>query len=342
MKNKPTIYFLCEASPKIGFGHVGRCLALASAMTSLHCACKFIFRGSPQAEQAIRNAGFSVTVVADFAQWTGQPSSVIMLDLRTPLPPPFFHNAKKRNILLCTLDDPTPNRLHCHLAFYPPVPQLHDLDWSDFSGELIARWDSIPLREEFSTSSHQWCTTSTPNILITMGGSDPFALTPRVLRILKTITVPWHARIIIGPLFRQHEELILLATQLQDRLEMLSNVTNMAHAMCNSALAIATMGMTAYELAACGVPQILLSISDDHALSASALDAAGAAISLGRYDTVSDETLRDQIERLLISPEQRSTMHQQAQRLSLGAGAHTIGAIIVQRWELHSERTQTL
>ena len=54
----------------------------------------------------------------------------------------------------------------------------------------------------------------------------------------------------------------------------------MAETMAMADLAVASFGVTAYELACVGVPSILFSISEDHAKSASYLAENGVAINL--------------------------------------------------------------
>ena len=88
----------------------------------------------------------------------------MVLDLRIDLSFSFFQRAKKAGKLLATIDDPTPNRLHCDMAFYPPVPQFHELDWTGFSGEIHRGWEFVPLRKEFRLARTTKNTNSPPRI----------------------------------------------------------------------------------------------------------------------------------------------------------------------------------
>ncbi|MEZ4483749.1 MAG: hypothetical protein R2864_03860 [Syntrophotaleaceae bacterium] len=58
---------------------------------------------------------------------------------------------------------------------------------------------------------------------------------------------------------------------------------DMPGALAHADLAIAAFGVTAYELAALGIPAVLLGLTEDHARSAEALNQAGMACSLGHY-----------------------------------------------------------
>ena len=154
MRKSAKIAFFCEGSPERGFGHVGRCLALGAALRDEHGSnCLFVFRGSESARNKICEADFEVVEVSAFESYEFSDEEAVVLDLLIPLADSFFTNAAAKKVLICTLDDPTPNRLKSELAFYPPVPQVQDLNWENFSGELFCGWDYIPLRKEFSETT---------------------------------------------------------------------------------------------------------------------------------------------------------------------------------------------
>lgn len=328
------ILFFCEGSLEQGFGHVGRCLALASALRDEHGQeCVFGFRGSKQFERAIASRGFRTVCVADFENWTFSNESALILDLRLELSDSFFSKAETAGILLATLDDPTDNRLHCDLAFYPPVPQVQELDWTSFTGRLFRDWKYIPLRREFASPDHVYPDRDIPQLLLTMGGSDPRGLTIRALQALKKVRGEWSLKIIAGPLCNDLDKIANMTQELGKRVELLSNVDNMADLMRDSDLALASFGMTAYELAACGTPQLLLCLSEDHARSASALQQSGAAVSLGKYDRVETGELIESLSKFIFNRQLRRKMADKALKLNIGNGASNIASVIMDSLE---------
>ncbi|WP_320172173.1 acylneuraminate cytidylyltransferase [Maridesulfovibrio sp.] len=326
------LLFFCEGSPERGFGHVGRCLALAHSLRDEYGQeCAFVFRGSRAARDKIEHSGFVVHVVADFNGWefTGEPAAI--LDLLIPLDNVFFDRAKKSGAMLATLDDPTDNRIRCELAFYPPVPQVDELDWSGFRGKIFKGWQYIPLRNEFSGCCKTDKTQTTPQLLITMGGSDPHGLTVKTLEALRELETPWSAKVIAGPMCKNLDKIDEMRQELGSRVELLSNVKMMAELMQGCDLAVASFGMTAYELAACAVPQLLLSITEDHARSASALHQSGAAISLGKFDRVSIGKLTEMMRKLISDIPLRREMSAKAKALGIGNGASNIASVILEK-----------
>lgn len=98
--------------------------------------------------------------------------------------------------------------------------------------------------------------------------------------------------------------------------------------MRGATVAVASLGVTAYELAACGVPAVLLSLTDDHAESASAFAAADIAISLGVHAGVADSAIADGVAALLADGARRAAMGARARALVDGRGAARIAAEI--------------
>jgi spore coat polysaccharide biosynthesis predicted glycosyltransferase SpsG len=86
--------------------------------------------------------------------------------------------------------------------------------------------------------------------------------------------------------------------------------------------------MTAYELAALGVPAILLCLAEDHARSASALAEAGAVVSLGVHGSVSPAELGAAAASLLRDPGRRAAMSRAALGLIDGRGAERTAELL--------------
>ncbi len=73
-------------------------------------------------------------------------------------------------------------------------------------------------------------------------------------------------------------------------------------------VALAAFGVTAYELAAFGVPALYMCLTEDHALSASAFEHAGMGISLGVAKAVTDNDITKSVWALLGDAERRGEM----------------------------------
>ena len=326
----------CDGYPEIGLGHVVRCLALARQLRDVHSVgVRFALRDLEPGPAMVREAGFPFNLWdgrLDEGAWLGdrldeQQADALLLDVRTNLESWQVARWRRDGLLVAVLDDPSDRRLAADLAFYPPVPQLREMDWTGFQGELCAGWDWLPLRPGFDRKLPEPHNME-PHVVVTMGGSDPAALSLRVLRALEGIDDVLRVRLILGRGFAHRAALEALRPTLRHPLEILEDVNDMPAALVDADLAVAAFGVTAYELAALGMPTILLALTEDHAASASALHDAGMAISLGVATQVTDAGLIEAIDNLLADPLSRQALRATCTLID-GHGANRIARTIV-------------
>jgi spore coat polysaccharide biosynthesis protein SpsF len=91
-------------------------------------------------------------------------------------------------------------------------------------------------------------------------------------------------------------------------------------------VALCAFGVTAYELAAFGIPAIYLGLTEDHASSATAFADAGMGISLGVAAKLDDAEIARTVQWLLGKPAVRRDMRQAGLALMDGQGAARIAA----------------
>jgi spore coat polysaccharide biosynthesis protein SpsF len=329
----------CDGSPEIGLGHVSRCLALAEIWRE-ECGslAAFAMRSGPLGPARVRARDFPVWELprvndpVQEAKWLAetihsQGIQVLVLDVRDNLPAALVSRIRSQGVLIATLDDPSERRLAADLAFYPPVPQVKRLDWTGFTGELHVGWKWIVLDRAYGQG---W--PSVPGrslrLLVTMGGSDPAALTLKALRALELLEDDFDTLVVLGPGFSHNQDLDRVLATTRRRYQVLRQVANMRDLMGEVDLAVAAFGVTAYELAAMGVPAIHLGLTQDHAESASAMAAAGMALSLGVYQEVSDVKLAASVTQLLADASRRTAMAARAQEAIDGRGGQRIARLV--------------
>ena len=265
-------------------------------------------------------------------QCVGQTNAqAIIFDVRDGLSKDVVKKIREDGVLIVDIDDPEDKRLEADLAFYPPVPQVKRMDWTGFTGKLYSGWEWVVLRPEFAEwrkkhgiASDQ-CTISnnvsfhdqnittnddislrytpcnthkTLNVLVTMGGSDPAGLTLKAVEALNMLPIAFKATIVLGPGFVHKESLKALLQEVHYEYNILENVSDMVPVMAQADLAVASFGVTAYELAAMGVPAIYICLTADHEESASAFVDAGMALTLGQYANVGREEISIRIKEL--------------------------------------------
>jgi spore coat polysaccharide biosynthesis protein SpsF len=340
------ILIRCDASWTLGYGHLVRCLAIAEELRDdHHCRVTFAMRGDAAAIERVAALGFAVRSPCrdtrfNYDVWfaelvTDIKPQAVVLDVRDNLSLSSVQVLRSWGICIVVIDDAHERRLAADLVFYPPVPQLASLDWQGFTGAVHSGWEWLLLRRQFASLPP--CGNNTPpRVLITMGGSDPDGLTARVVAALGECREDFTATVVIGPGFKSHG-LIDCSDRMGRPYELVSNVSDMATLMVKSDLAIATFGVTAYELAAAGTPALLLCLNADHVTSSRALVEAGIAISLGHHADVASGQITESIENLLADRDRRHLMASRGQASIDGYGSRRVAGAIMAELE---RRTQ--
>ena len=320
-----------------------RCLTVARELRDRGCQVAFAMRFGPLARELVAAHGFPVlTPEADSgagqfsceSRLTGvirdRRAGVLVIDARDDLDLASVRRIGKTGVLIASIDDLDDRRLGAHLAFYPPIPQLGSLDWTGFTGELHAGWEWVPLRPEFDGVGRLPDGTI-PRVLVTMGGSDPRGFTLQAVRALRQSSRNFATTVVIGPAFPHREALAALLSCPGRAFELLEAPESMSQVMAGADLALASFGVTAYELAAVGVPALYLCLSPDHADSAGAFVEAGIALSLGFQEKISETALALLVDDLLADRAKCRAMGEKAHGLVDGKGAGRIAECIIRK-----------
>lgn len=328
----------CDASARIGYGHLIRSMALAGqiqargrwqpifamAEDAAGIACA---RAQGWTVEAGKHASTASTAGAE-ADWLAQlvaahqPVAVI-LDVRSTLDRHAIEQLRAQRVFIACIDDLSERRLAADVALYPPIPQLRELDWRGCAGQCLSGWEWIIMPAQFAAHKPLSAPASRaqPQLLVSMGGSDPAGLSLLAIDALDELPEAFDTTLVIGSAFLHQDALNARLQHARREYEIVVNPPSMAALMAGADLALASFGATAYELACLGVPALHLSLSADHAASASALADAGAALSLGLYTTLAPAAIGAAVSRLLADPAARQRMGQTAGTLIDGRGA---------------------
>ena len=339
-KNAPGMLFRCDASPEIGLGHIVRCLALADELRDSHGArVAFAMRNSALGCEMARRHGYPVLQAPrgefDYAAWLEDAlrqseAQTLVVDVRDELLRSTLEGLSAKRYRIAVLDDAGERARGADFVFCPPVPQVRRANWNGFKGKLFVGWEWIILRKQFARDVRAR-ERNGRNLLITMGGSDPANLTCQAVQATDELGQEFCGTVVVGRAFRHHQELQAVLRSARHRFKLLQQVEEMSAVMTEADVAICSFGMTAYELAAMGVPAIYLCLTPDHAESASALAESGMGWSLGVAGEVAERKLAEATEKLLADPALRRKMSTEARRQIDGKGAERIAEVLLGR-----------
>ena len=279
------LHIYTEGDQQRGLGHLSRCSAYAAAWRQLGGTVQWIVDGDTLARQMLCHEQ------TDWCAWQEAPlisphSAAWALVDSYSVSLPALQQISQHYPRLCCLDDTNrlayPNGWVIHSA--PGAPLVVD-------GEATWRWGPTwhLLRPAFLDQPERSITAhEIANILLMMGGSDIRNLLPRVALLLRkqfplaTIHIVCsHATPTLPIDGIRHENL-------DDR--------QMATLMQECDIAISAAGQTTYELAAMGLPSILIGVAENQRRQLDAWSDSGLFFSAGWWD---DIHLEENIEKWL-------------------------------------------
>ncbi len=345
MNTHNAILLRLEAGKRIGMGHLVRCLSLARQVRQVSgCGALIATTTDGAWTDRIHAEGFAHTVLSgsswDEADAQGTAELVRNLGVRTVVTDYFgvhseyIEAIRAAGASVLSVDDVgelintadvivngslvfserAPSRGRTGTRFLCG-PEYMILD-PDFSETCADSKEGQAIRE----------------VLVTMGGSDPHGLSPVVVRALDAVGGDFRVRVVIGPAFDAHVELKRALVSARREMLLHSDVRNMPERIASCDLAITAGGITLYELCACGRPGMVIAQNEGQLAEAQAFDRAGAAISLGLWNRLSEENIATAIAEHLAKPDQLYQIGRQGRALVDGRGAARVAEEVISLW----------
>lgn len=329
------ILFRCHAGPEIGFGHLARCRALVAALASRGARCGMVGPALDYRTKADR---------ALFRLWEPVPGwESAAADAAS-----FARLAAAEGAGLAVLDDYRVDEA------YQLVLREAGLRWLQFEGRtdrpvwadivlngnpaarpedyapvlrnkaarLLLGPSHAILRPEFSGLAPRETRAEIRNILVAFGaGGDRGAIRFTLETLLPAMDKAIRFTVVSGKHNPANGELAaFVAAHGEGRVNLLIDPPGMAEIICVADIAVTSGGTLTYELAACGVPMIVVAISDDQMRSRAWAD-AGVGFFLGRHPGLRGDVLVSAVRGLSEDFEQRRRLSAAASKSTDGRGA---------------------
>lgn len=338
------ILMRCDGGREIGFGHVRRSLSVARALRDREgFGVRFAMKADDTAVELVRGEGFAVDLMPagqceidwllDLSESIAPVAAV--LDVRTDLSATSVMRLRGAGLIVATIDDGSQRRLSADVSFYPPVPQVFQMNWQGAEAEPIVGWEWVVLGHDVMPPFQ--VRTGRPRVIVSMGGSDPQGMTLPAVRALSTLDAEFDVTVVVGPAADHNAEVEI--QRIAPSFMVVRSPNDLPRLMSEADIGVISFGVTAYELAALGVPSIYLSLTEDHEASASAFERSGMGISLGVASKVSELTIAAAVDELLSDRAKRRAMGAAGRMNIDGRGASRIAERI---HRLIDERRQAL
>ena len=319
-----------EGGQGIGMGHLSRSLAIAREFNKFGHSSLFLINDDPHAEAVVNGYGFPFQIASlkgkELPSVAAGAPKILVFDTQKDISlliealKPFRH----KTVLL---DNTRPARLTADVVIYPSALFDHNLSWPGFTGRIYSGAEYAPVDESYlgARDECQRLKYQPPyHILVTMGGSDPKQLTYQVVASLRQLTEPIDIRVIIGPAFMPDTRLSDLEGGNDPRLQFISNPNSLSSLMADSHLAITAMGITLYELAAVGVPGIIITNYAEDERDMQLLKELGMNLPLGFCQDVTSFQIQSAVSMLLQDATAWKGMRNRGWQIVDGQGAKRI------------------
>ncbi|MEG2773844.1 MAG: UDP-2,4-diacetamido-2,4,6-trideoxy-beta-L-altropyranose hydrolase [Acetivibrio sp.] len=264
-------YLRVDGNQTIASGHVMRCMAIAGQIEKMGESCVFI-TADEEPKRLIEENGFSVRCLhTSWSDMEGELPTLLTLikecNIKKLLVDSYFITPRyleqlKEVVSVFYMDDlnrflyPVDTLINYGIQY----PLYHyEENYKESGTTLLLGCDYIPLREEFQGIKPR-LSGKVKNILITTGGTDPFRMEIEIFEKLKEKDCCFY--IICGAMNGNYEELHKLEKKYKN-VRIYKNVKKMTDIMKACDLAISAGGTTLYELAACGLPTVSFSFTDN-------------------------------------------------------------------------------
>ena len=255
------VFIRADGSPRMGLGHITRCLALAQ-MIKTKFRIIFIAKEMPEKiRREILNEGFSVKEIGSETEFLSilKGDEIAVID-HYEFDSEYQKKIKDKGSMLVCIDDLHNKEFHADLIInHAPWVKPHDYIAQSYSKFALGP-DYILLRPEFLQyvkKNKEWEREQTKNIFICFGGSDAKNLSVKILEYFPE--GEFELRVVVGPAFpfiEQLERVIDRRSKLE--IEVVSNLSakEIADELSLADLAIVPASGILLEAMAIGIPVI--------------------------------------------------------------------------------------
>ena len=350
----------CDASVRIGTGHAMRCVALAQAWQDAGGDVAFAMAKSTKAVTQ-RIVGERI----EFVQLSQEPDSQVpgSQEIGSQMPgsrEPGNRADADRTIelarehraqwvvvdgyvfkaeyldrlhdaglkLLVVDDDGRAERYHAEIVLNQNPQATEGLYLRrEPSTRMLLGPEYVLLRREFAAWRDWERKSQAPErkVLVTMGGSDPENVTPKVIAAVMAAS-EFEIRVVVGGSNPHVVQLREVCGKSSGNLRLIHDPGNMAELMAWADVAISAAGTAAWEMAFMGLPVLLVVLAENQQPIANALVDAGAALSLGPANALDAQDISHKLRGLTSSLEALEKMSACGRALIDGRGAERVVA----------------
>lgn len=323
---KLKVAFRTTGNQRQGMGDVYGSLALADAFKKYAANILFVINNDMETIDVLSHNSYLYEVIShlnDEIEIYRNFSPEIIIVNRLNNSAVYLKKIKNLTKLLVTVDDAGPAAQIADLRINP----LYYIE-NSYTGP-----DYVALRKEFQEINNipRRIRKNVESILVTLGGSDTYGFTPKVIKALANIPESIGIDVVLGPAFIHHEELNQVLKSVERHFNIIQNPKNICSLMQKADIAISGGGNTMFELAAIGVPTVVVCGEPFEEETADRM--MGVVINLGFGEKVSEKQLYQSVYDLINDFAKRKRISIIAQQIVDGKGSKRTVDLILRKLE---------
>ena len=273
-----------EASHQRGMGHLFRGLRLAKALRAAGDEILFAVNDDRRSLEILYSEGFDAEAVPSYASGPDWEEGILRrrrpnwwINDRLDTAAAHAEKVLSSGVMLATFDDhgdgglsASFNVLAMDLKPLERMPNgLYGTEYIILDPEIQKCRAALPARGAPS------------EILVTLGGSDTYGMTPRVLSALGGMQIPPAACVSLGPNFNHREALNSALAKYPGRVRIYDNPSSLVRLIAKAEIIVCGGGVTLFEAAALGVPALAIANEPHEVPTVQWFEEKGFCICLG-------------------------------------------------------------
>jgi spore coat polysaccharide biosynthesis predicted glycosyltransferase SpsG len=299
MPASPLLQIRADGGGRWGFGHLGRCLALAEAF-------------GEQAVFRVEDPGAAAFVTARGGRLTraDDRSPLVLLDRVAPTTAEQVRELRAAGVKVVLLDDVGDGRAECELVIDPPS----GASWPAMGGRRLAGFEHVLIRSELRAATRP---PAPSGVLVVMGGSDPYGAIEPVGEALAAARIP--VSVVLGPGYSGARP---------EGVDQVVGPGGFVAALASCAVLVVAYGQTLLEACYLGIPAVAVVLTADQVDNAQAFSDHGTALTVDASRGVRPRDVVEAVTRLGDDSVLARTLATRGTELVDGRGAERVAAAI--------------
>ena len=329
------VAFRFDAESNIGIGHLMRCIALAEELIKRGNNCFFLTKTNEEKLiKKIKKTGcifeklpYDLDIISD-SDYVG--SFCINNNIKWivtdhyKIDTKYINNLKSYNLKVLSIDDNAN-------IFYPSdivVNQNIGAEKLDIliseKTKLLVGPSFVLIRDELLKRNLKKIKNNVSNILITLGGTDPDNFILKILKSLEDINRNIKKTVILGPFNKNYNKIKKYKKNTNQNIKLVKTPDDITDIYINSDIAISAGGISNYELAYFGIPNIIIIVAKNQENIAYEMNEKKVSFSIGNKKDFKEEILFNKMQELIYNCQLRIKMSENGKKLINGNGKKKI------------------